>query len=184
MLPAVEYLYDTAPQGASGLSAHDISCGWSITSAVDRLLVPFRVPPGLPETDAAAKLFTSFRELYGVFTRASREQGFRDELRRNQHRYDRTFEVGDTVFRRVPRGARLPKHIFPEPSTGPYAVVEQRTPSSIVLKDPATGSLVGGGANIPLDQILAGPRRARLPFAEDEETEMGPISKLTEGTMS
>ena len=103
LLPALAYLYETAPQGVAGLSARDLPCGWAIATPRGRGLAPFLVPHGLPGTDVAARLFTSFRELYGVFARATREQPFRNELRENQRRYDRDFEQGETVFRKVPR---------------------------------------------------------------------------------
>eukprot|EP00969_Alexandrium_andersonii_P230701 10188405-Alexandrium_andersonii.AAC.1 len=58
MLPALEYLYDTAPQGVRGLSAFDMSTGYALASSVDARLAPFMVPQGLPETDVAARLFS------------------------------------------------------------------------------------------------------------------------------
>ena len=55
------------------------------------------------------------------------------------------------------------------PCSGPYIVEEQPTTTSLVLKDPQSGKLVDGGAKIPLDQIVAGPRKARLRFEEEED---------------
>ena len=43
-------------------------------------------------------------------------------------------------------------------------VVRQATFNSAVLMNPVTGQLVEGGGNIPLEQILAGPRRSLLHF--------------------
>ena len=48
LLPALEYLYATAPQGPHGLSAHDIECGHALAASVDKQLAPFTVPKGLP----------------------------------------------------------------------------------------------------------------------------------------
>ena len=56
LLPALEYLYDTAPQGAHGLSAHDLSTGYALAGTVDKRLAPFMVACGLPETGVAAML--------------------------------------------------------------------------------------------------------------------------------
>ena len=67
LVPAVEYLLHTAPQGAHGLSAHDLFCAYGIASSADARLAPFRVPKGLPATNAAAGLFDRLRELYGIF---------------------------------------------------------------------------------------------------------------------
>ena len=39
----------------------------------------------------------------------------------------------------------------------------------MVLRDSATGELVDGGKNIPLDQVLAGPRRAQVHFEPDSD---------------
>ena len=57
-------------------------------------------------------------------------------------------------------------------------VHQQPTSTSLILKDPETGLLVDGGALIPLDQILAGPRRARLAFARDEDSEVRPFCNM------
>ena len=68
LLPAVEYLYFTAPQGAHGLSAHDVSCNFAIAAPTDSRLAPFTVPRGLPETDVAVRLFTNFESFMGCST--------------------------------------------------------------------------------------------------------------------
>ena len=191
LIPDVEYVQHTAPQGAYGFSAHDMSSAYSIVSESDACLVPFLVPQGLPDSDAVAKLFSNFKSIYGTFTRVNREEASIAALRTvNQNRTVRCFEPGETVFRRMPKGSRLPKHMFPPPNRGPYVVVEQPDNFGLVLKDPTTGSLVDSGRKIPFDQILAGPRRARLQFAEEEENEVRHISKMIEvtrladGTMS
>eukprot|EP00973_Karenia_brevis_P057721 8029201-Karenia_brevis.AAC.1 len=49
---------------------------------------------------------------------------------------------------------------------GPYVVVRQDTFSSVVLKHPATGQMVDRGADIPLEQIPAGPRRGQHQFEQ------------------
>ena len=74
--------------------------------------------------------------------------------------------------------ARPPKHLMGESSQGPYHVQEQRTLSSVVLFDPLKNALVDGGANIPLDQIVAGPRRSKLVFPPDEESEVRGVSQM------
>ena len=48
----------------------------------------------------------------------------------------------------------------------------------MVLRDPTTFQLVDDGANIPLDQILAGPRRAKLDFPPEEDTEVRGIGQM------
>ena len=80
----------------------------------------------------------------------------------------------------MPRNARLPKHLLQPPSRGPYKVHSQPDPFNLILKEPDRNILVDGGAKIPLDQILAGPRRARLEFSDDSDVR--PVSKLIEGT--
>ena len=102
----------------------------------------------------------------------------RAECRANRTRHERTFVRGETVFRRMPGPGRLPKHLFPEPSTGPYHVVDQCTPTSVVLADAASGALVEGGRNIPLDQILAGPQRANPILTFDTEDEVRGVSQM------
>ena len=88
------------------------------------------------------------------------------------------FEPGETVFRLLPKFARQPKHLLGERATGPYLVVEQRTLSSVVLKDPKTNQLVDNGVNIPIDQILAGPRRSKVRFEPDEDSEVRGIGQM------
>ena len=68
------------------------------------------------------------------------------------------------MFRKLPPKARQQKHWLGVPSQGPYEVAKQTTFSSAQLRDPATGEMVDGGADIPLEQILAGPRRSVLQF--------------------
>ena len=169
LMPAVEYLYWTTPQGSHGLSAHDMLCGSSIATPNDNRLAPFLVPSGLPQTDVAARLFSNFRELYTLFMRVKTEETLRSQLRVNLGRHERTFFPGETVFRRLPMGARLPKHLLPEPSSGPYEVVSQPTSSSLILKKPGSDELLDGGAHIPLDQLLAGPPRPVIAFSETDE---------------
>ena len=124
---------------------------------------------GLPETDICVRLFSNFKELYGIFSRFSQDAALKAQFKRNRHRTIRNYEPGETVFRRLPKVARLPKHLFSSPTTGPYVVVRQYTSSSVVLKDPITGKMVDGGANIPLDQILGGPVRNPLIWEKDNE---------------
>ena len=169
LVPAVEYLYFTAPQGAHGLSAHDMSCGYAIAVPDDARLTPFMAPDGVASTDIAVRLFANFRELYGLFQRVKTEESMRSQMRLNATRHERVFEKGETVFRRLPAGARLPKHLFPEPSSGPYEVVSQPTSTSVILKNPADGKLVDDGARVPLDQVLAGPARPNVAFPEETE---------------
>ena len=42
--------------------------------------------------------------------------------------------------------------------------MRQATLNSVELKDASTGEMVAEGADIPLEQILAGPRRSMLRF--------------------
>ena len=76
----------------------------------------------------------------------------------------------------------MPKGLFPPPRRGPYVVVSQPDKFNLVLKNPSTGELVDRGARIPLDQILSGPRRARLRFAEGDGAGVRSVSQLIEGS--
>ena len=69
----------------------------------------------------------------------------------------------------MPSKAGPAKHLLGEPSSGPYVVVHQPTFSSVQLRDPVTGGLVDKGTNIPLEQILEGPRRGSLEFEQSRE---------------
>ena len=48
----------------------------------------------------------------------------------------------------------------------------------MVLRDLSTNELVDGGANIPLDQILAGPRRSKIAFEPDDQSEVRGIGQM------
>ena len=87
----------------------------------------------------------------------------------NKTRHLRQLLPGEVVFRRVPDKARPAKHLLGEPSTGPYVVAGQSSYNSVRLRDPATGQSVDGGADIPLEQILAGPKREALKFEPSED---------------
>ena len=134
LLPAIEYLYFTTPQSVLGLSAKDLSMGYSFAESSHKDLMMFRVPKGLAETDVAIKLFDSFKELYGVFSRVVQEGHLRDQLRINRHRWVRGLQPGDVVYRRLPEGARPHKKSFPEPSQGPYIVDRQKSSSTVRLQ--------------------------------------------------
>ena len=82
----------------------------------------------------------------------------------NRKRNVRIFGAGETVFRKLPAFARPAKHLLENRCSGPYIVVAQRSYQSAVLKDPQSGELVDQGRNIPLDQLLTGPRRSKLIF--------------------
>ena len=53
---------------------------------------------------------------------------------------------------------------------------------NLILKNPETGELVDNGVRIPLNQILAGPRRAKLAFAVKDESDVRPLSQMLEST--
>ena len=121
------------------------------------------VPRGTAKTDIVARLFSNFRELAGILSR-HKEQAYAREEGINKHRHLRRLMPGEVVFRRMPWKARPAKHLLGEPSAGPYVVVSQTTFSSARLKDPATGEWVDDGVDIPLEQLLVGPRRSLLKF--------------------
>eukprot|EP00969_Alexandrium_andersonii_P240380 10611974-Alexandrium_andersonii.AAC.1 len=64
-----------------------MSTGYALASSVDARLTPFMVPQGLPETDVAARLFSGFRELYGLFQRLNQEASLKmqDYVNRTRH---------------------------------------------------------------------------------------------------
>ena len=125
LLLVVEYVQATAPQGAHGFSAHDMSCAYAIVSDTDARLAPFKMPAGLPESEIVAKTFSAFKSIYGTFTRVNREASLAAITACNRNRNIRWFEEGETVFRKPPSAAKLPKHMFPPRNRGPYTVVSQ-----------------------------------------------------------
>ena len=163
LAPVVEYLMDTEI-GECGFSPHELQTGYSLLQEVDATLAPFLVPNGSAESDIVARLFCNFRELAGILNRHKEHCLSKQVDQVNKHRHLRQLNPGETVFRRMPPKARPGKHLLGEPSAGPYVVVNQSTFSSARLKDLATGEWIDGGADIPLEQILAGPKRGLLKF--------------------
>jgi len=150
LVEALEYLYETEPQGA-GLSANDLLTGYSLVSEVDRRLAPFVVPRGAAETSDAARLFTRFTELFGIFDRHAKSRSKQLQEVANRRRALRTFDPGEVVFWRKPAFGRPAKQLLSPPSVGPCKVVSQPTQQSLILEDANTGKPINGGANIPLD---------------------------------
>ena len=163
LAPAIEYLMDTEI-GECGFSAHELETGFALLQESDVTLAPFQVPRGTPQTELVAKLFSNFRELSGILARHKKAKAEGKLAQVNAHRHLRQLTPGEVVFRRMPAKARSAKHLLGEPSAGPYIVVSPASLNSAKLRDPATGQLVEDGANIPLEQILAGPRRSLLAF--------------------
>ena len=73
-VPALEYLCETAPRQPHGLSAFDLSQGYGLLIDPNRRLAPFQLPWDLAETDVAQQLFVRFKDLYGIFARATAEE--------------------------------------------------------------------------------------------------------------
>ena len=65
LIPAVEYLYFTAPQGALGYSARDMTMGFSLAQKVGADLSM--------ESNFAVRLFDNFRHLYSISVRVTQE---------------------------------------------------------------------------------------------------------------
>ena len=57
LVPALEYLCETAPREPHGLSAFDLSQGYALLTEEQRRRVPFDVPGGMPITDIESDLF-------------------------------------------------------------------------------------------------------------------------------
>ena len=115
LLPVAEYIQHTAPQGAHGFSALDLTCAYSIISDADARLAPFRVPRGVPESDQVARMFSNFRDFFGTITRVNREISLRDIEAANRTRVVRQYEKGEQVFRKWPKPSRLRRVFSPNP---------------------------------------------------------------------
>ena len=168
LIPAVEYLYFTAPQGSLGFSARDMTMGYSMAQRVCADLSPFQVPEGAMETDFAIRAFDNFAKLYPIFVRVTQEERFRTQMRINSNRHSPHLKPGDMVFRKMPKHARQPKKLLYPASEGPFFVVKQKSPTSAILRD-SEGNLVDRGENIPLTQIVLGPRQDPIVFEDRDD---------------
>ena len=169
LVPALEYLYETTSLGGHGLTAQDLTRGYSLASNTDKRFSPFMVKKGLPETDVAVRLFKNFKGSFIIFTRITQEQTLKDQLKVNQYRHRITLEPGQIVYRLVPKDGRTAKHLLNEKTKGPFVVVSQHSSTSAVLSDPISRQPVNGGEPVPIAQLLLAPPRAELVFDEDSE---------------
>ena len=64
LVVVVQFLYWTMAQSSVGLSARDMTMGYAIAQDTHRLMLPFRIPKGLAQTDLCARMFDNFRNLY------------------------------------------------------------------------------------------------------------------------
>ena len=115
-----------------------------------------------------------------MFQRLGQDTAQKMQDKANRSRRARTFDPGEVVFRKMPGPARLPKRWFPDPCSGPYTVRSHPTSTSVILDD-AEGKPVEGGRNIPLSQIVAGPRRAAIRFVEPQDGDCRALSHMLEG---
>ena len=67
LVPALEYLSETAPREPHGLSAFDLSQGYGLLVDPNRRLAPFELPWGLPETEVAQQLLFHDSKTYTEF---------------------------------------------------------------------------------------------------------------------
>ena len=181
LIPAVEYVLWTAPKGPHGFSALDFDSAYSLATSVDVALQPFMIPSGTPETDTMARAFTAWSDLFTIVQRVTREKAELRMREENMSRMNRHFEEGEVVFMKNPKGSRLPKHLLNQPCNGPYEVVSQPTTTSLILKDPETQAQVRGGAYIPLDQVVTGPRQLKLALEAKEASQNRSLSDMLLG---
>ena len=168
LTPYVEFLLANQI-GECGFSPHELETGYALLHEPDVTMLPLQIPRGLPQTDLLVRLFTNFKELAGILNRAKEGKLEQQMKWANETRHLRRLDEGEIVFRRMPPKARTPKHLLAKPSAGPYRVVGQATLSSAKLIDPNTGQLVDEGADIPLEQILVGPKRSNIKFEPSEK---------------
>ena len=83
LVSAVQYLYYVSAQNVLGLSARDMSVGYSIAQDTHKALLPFKVPKGMAGTDICVRLFDNFRNLYSLFMRVTQEEKLKDQARIN-----------------------------------------------------------------------------------------------------
>ena len=77
-----------------------MTAGYALASGVDKKLAPFMLSKGIAETEVASRLFSNFRELYGIFSRMTMENSMRAQLRAKNKRHDVRLEVGAVVAER------------------------------------------------------------------------------------
>ena len=159
LLPAVEYLLAITPQGESGIAARDIETGWSLATGLERPLVPFSVPENVCDEDVAKDVFRRLSEIKGAFDRWKSGVDAKVSALLNSRRLIRRFDIGEEVFRRRPLAAAPPKSRFQPRAEGPYVVLAQPYHFRVV-----TGEAVDDGAWVPVDQVVAFPRRRPLVF--------------------
>jgi len=112
LVPALEYLCETAPREPHGLSAFDVTQGFALLTDPQKRMAPSQIPWGQAETDVAAASFARFRSLFGVFSRVTVDEAQRKQEELNRKRSVAVFEAGEIVFRQLPAFARPAKHML------------------------------------------------------------------------
>jgi hypothetical protein len=164
LLCAVEYLLAITPQGDSGIAARDLETGWSLATGLERALIPFSVPARVTDAQVAVEVFARFREIKSVFDQWKATADGKVSSLINSRRLLRRFDLGEEVFRRKPPAAAPPKSRFQPRAEGPYIVLAQPSDFHVVLGDPTTRETIDGGTWVPVDQVVAFPRRRPLVF--------------------
>ena len=131
LVPALEYLCEAAPREPHGLSAFDVTQGFALLVDPNRQLSPFQLPWGLPESEVAQQVFSRFKDLYGVFARATADEVLQRQEELNRKHNVRIFSAGEVVFRKMPAFARPAKHLLGDCCSGPYILLWRSGPTRV-----------------------------------------------------
>jgi len=172
-VPLTEFLLYTTPITSSGLTPRDLDRVWSLGTSLERELVqPFVGTEDMDPRSAAKALFSRFRELKGVVERAmtteAAQRGWMLEMK--QRKTERSFKAGDLVYRRRPQRT---SEGLRRPAEGPFEVHRVVSRYKVILREVGGGSIVDGGQEIPVDQLLtAAPPYRMAPSAEEHEVRL------------
>ena len=144
LLPVVEFLLYNTPQRNTGLTLRDLDKAWSLSTSLERELMPFTTAPDEPISDMAQRLFGDFRKLQRLVKDMVGKEAKRAQELANRHRPDKLIQSGDRVLWWDPkmtkeRAGRTPwKRALVGPGTvlaAPGRRLDIRTDDGVIIRD-------------------------------------------------
>ena len=103
LLPVVEFLLYNTPQRNTGLTPRDLDKSWSLSTSLERELLPFETARDEPISEMAQRMFGDFRKLQRLVKDMVGKEAKRAQELANRHRPEKLLRTGDRVLWRDPK---------------------------------------------------------------------------------
>ena len=98
LLPVVEFLLYKTPQRNTGLTPRDLDRAWSLSTPLERELLPFQLAESEPLSEMAQRQFGDWRRLRDLVKELIGREARRTQTLVNRHRPDKLIQPGDRVL--------------------------------------------------------------------------------------